>query len=57
MDNENRENSDNPTGNASQEPLVENLAAEDAETKPLHSRECPLNAEGNLQDLRDDAPE
>lgn len=56
MDNEIRENSDNPTGNASEEPLVDNVP-EEAETKPLYLRERQSDAEGNLQDLRDDAPE
>jgi hypothetical protein len=54
MNSEHKENSDNPTGNASQEPLIDNA---EAETKPLHLRELPLDAEGNEQDLRDDAPE
>jgi hypothetical protein len=56
MDKETRENSDNPTGNASEEPLVDNVP-EEAETKPLYLRERQSDAEGNLQDLRDDAPE
>jgi hypothetical protein len=48
MDKETRENSE--------EPLVDNVP-EEAETKPLYLRERQSDAEGNLQDLRDDAPE
>lgn len=55
MNEEIRENSDNPTGNVSQEPILED-PSKDSDI-PLFLRNSHDIAQGNSQDERDDAPE
>ncbi|MDQ4120003.1 MAG: hypothetical protein M3209_00865 [Acidobacteriota bacterium] len=55
MNEERKENSDNPTGNVSQESIVEE-SGNDSDI-PLFLRGNPDIAQGDAQDERDEAPE